>query len=74
LHTFDSSNGKKMTKAVKDLRTGDILSSGTEIVKSPVEFYGYPKGRMEVVVKYANGQTKKQYWGRFTNVSVRETI
>lgn len=55
---------------VKDLKAGDLLSSGTEVITGPVNGYGVPTGKMAISVKYANGNHKVQLWNKSTTVTV----
>lgn len=62
-----------VVKKVKELKKGDVLSSGTILISDPViethPMYG--KGKMRVVVKYPNGNEKPQVWNANTTIGVK---
>lgn len=58
---------EKTKVKVKDLRAGDMLSSGTEIITGPVDLRAF---KMAISVKYPNGKHKIATWGKYTTVTV----
>lgn len=55
---------------VKDLRKGDVLSSGAIMLSDPLVGIWTPKDKYEINVRYPDGKEKKQLWGRYTTVTV----
>ncbi len=55
---------------VKDLMEGDKLSSGAEIMIGPIQGLTIPSGKVEVSVRYGDGKTKIQRWGKYTTVTI----
>lgn len=55
---------------VRDLRKGDILVSGIEIITGPVSALALPAGKVGISVRYANGKHKIATWNKATTVTV----
>lgn len=56
---------------VKDLRKGDVLSSGAVITSNPVELVHTPKGKVTIGVRYPKeSQAYARTWGKYTEVTV----
>jgi hypothetical protein len=58
--------------AAKDLRTGDVLSSGSKIFSSAFAGVRTPKGKVEIGVEYPGGKRKIQLWNRSTLIGVMD--
>lgn len=65
--------GLMKTVKVSQLKKGDILSSGVEILSGPfiVGDYCGQKNRMSVSVKYPSGKEDVRIWGSQTQVKVK---
>jgi hypothetical protein len=59
-----------MIVKVSDLRTGDLLNSGTLITRPPFDSVKCPKGYINVCVTYSSGRNKTQQWRKSTTVRV----
>lgn len=58
-------------KLVRDLKVGDVLTSGAEIASSPSAGLNTPAGKVEIVIKYPNGSKKLQVWNKNTSVTLK---
>jgi len=56
--------------AAKDLKSGDVLSSGAKIFSNAFAGVYTPKGKVEVGVEYPGGKRKVQLWNRGTLIGV----
>lgn len=56
---------------VKNLKAGDLLSQGAEVMSNPVSLTNTRKGYCELVIKYANGNVRNNTWNRNTTLILR---
>lgn len=57
------------TVRVTDLKTGDTLSSGAKVISGPTSGLRTPRGKVEIMVEYANGQRVQRVWNKGTTVT-----
>lgn len=60
-----------MKKKAQDLKKGDVVTSGEEIVSVSVGTKT-PSGKIEVTLKNKNGKTRTALWGKSTTIGVKE--
>lgn len=64
-----------MKKEVRYLKVGDVLSgSGSKVIQAPSSGLKTPSGKVEIGIEYPNGVKKIQTWGKYTVVSVNDTM
>lgn len=63
-----------ITKQVKDLNVGDILSSGAEITHRPFDAIGLKSNQRKIGIKYSDGNVRIQIWNKYTTVSLKEIV
>lgn len=55
---------------VKDLRAGDVLTSGAVITDGPFSTSSLPTKLVKIGVLYPNGRREMQNWNKYTTVTV----
>ena len=55
---------------VKDLRAGDVLSSGAKLLAEPCVGIKTPSGKVEIFVLYPNKKSAWQKWNKSTKVTI----
>lgn len=59
------------TVPVRDLKPGDVLTSGATVLSNPYTSVSCPKGKTHIDIRYESGKTVMATWGKSTTVGVK---
>lgn len=59
-------------RMVKDLKVGDVLTSGDTVIEAPFDSVHCPAGKCNIGIQYISGIRKVQQWNKRTEVGIKE--